>query len=240
MFNRFFEIFRSNKPQKRLLLYGLQRSGTNYLETMVLNSLPGSIFLNGEQRNEITHKHFRLYDDKTKIPEPQFYNDSLFENFTSFVSALPVEPDLFIIISKDPYSWLSSYQKWSSKNKWPEHNYHYLEEYNLFYGKWHTFSSKTKNMLFIRYEDLLLSPKKVINTIATALELPTPKKVATTKKVYASRTFTEGKKEAFINRDHVKEFTTEQLATINNLLDPALMEFLGYKMEFERRDTLTP
>ena len=195
--------------------------------------------MNGALRNTITHKHFRLYNDKTKIPEPQFDNELQFESFSTFVASLPASPDLFIIVSKDPYSWLSSYQKWSRKNGWPAADYPYIIEYNLVYSKWRAFSEGTKNILFVRYEDLLLSPRKVINTIAVALKLPERKKIVTTRKVYASRTFSKQKKEAFVNKDHIREFNPNQLHTINGLLDISLLHFLGYQLMELTTDTPT-
>lgn len=230
MINLYKTIFGKRASTKKLLLYGLQRSGTNYLETLINLNYQECIFLNGEHRNEITHKHFRLYDNKKAIPEPKFNNSKTFHNFAEFENALPVQkiPDLYIILSKDPYSWYSSYVNWSKKNNWVAPDYHYIEEYNLFYGKWMNFSNETPKIIFIRYADLLTEPSDVLNRIGQALNLPPVQKLKTTKKVYASKRFTGNKKEEFLNKDYLKKISADDMKTIDSKLDPELIKYLGY------------
>ena len=56
-----------------LLLYGLQRSDTNYLR-LPLEKNCRVAFFNSSDRALPLRRHFSLYDDKTTIPEPQFRN----------------------------------------------------------------------------------------------------------------------------------------------------------------------
>lgn len=230
MINTLRNLFNPNYPKKEILLYGLQRSGTNYLETLVNLNYPNCKFINSEVRNEIMHKHFRLYDNKNYIPEPKFDNQFTFNSFAEFEQALPLKkkPDLYLIMSKDPYSWFTSYVGWSKKNNWPNRNYHYINEYNLFYGKWMEFSKENPKIIFIRYADLLNNPLEQINTIANELGLPLKNKVITTKKVYASKKFTDDKKDAFLNRSYMDKISPEELSQINNLLNADLLQRMGY------------
>jgi len=209
-------------------LYGLQRSGTNFLESLVNLNYPSCRFLNGELRSDITHKHFRLYNRKECIPEPQFMNSLTFDSFAAFEKMLPQSPHLYVVVSKDPYSWYVSYNKWSQKNNWPPHDYNYIEEYNLFYGKWMEFSKQTGKVIFIRYADLLQQPISEINRIGQALDLPHLQQLRQTNKVYASRKFTGNRKEEFLSHDHLKKIPPGEMSTLNQLLDKELMKFLGY------------
>jgi len=232
MFGRIkHRLFAKPGDQRKILLYGLQRSGTNYLESLVEINYPACQFINGEMRNEITHKHFRLYADKSRIPEPQFQNQQVFDSFAAFESALPEIPDLYIVVSKDPYSWLVSYNKWSKKNNWPLPDYQYIEEYNLFYGMWMQFSKQTDKVLFVRYIDLLTDPQKEMERVTAALNLPARTSTKTTSKVYASRKFTAGRKESFLNKEHMQDISKETLSEVNHLLDKQLIQFLHYPLE---------
>ncbi|MBK7444177.1 MAG: sulfotransferase domain-containing protein [Bacteroidetes bacterium] len=233
MFNTLRNIFQPKLPHKKILLYGLQRSGTNYLETLIHLNYPNCQFINGEIRNEIIHKHFRLYDNKNCIPEPQFENTAHFNSLADFEQALPENniPDIYLVMSKDPYSWYTSYVGWSKKNNWPKRDYHYIEEYNLFYGKWKFLASGEKRILFIRYQDLLTAPQTELNKLATALSLPIKQPIRTTKKVYASRRFTDDKKDAFLNKSYLGKIDAGDFTTINTLLDVDLLNQLGYSIE---------
>ena len=90
--------------KKTLLHYGLQRSGTNFLESLLKKNFKVSIPNLRKEREHPLQKHFRLYDDKTKIPEPKYYNKITYENFKEFEKSLDLSKEIqgIIIISKDP------------------------------------------------------------------------------------------------------------------------------------------
>lgn len=222
-------VFGKRLPRKNVLIYGLQRSGTNYLEALIARNFPAVHKLNGTERNVITHKHFRLYQEKNIIPEPQFHNSLLVQNFTQFEANVPgVLPDLYIVASKDPYSWLSSYQRWSKKNNWPPHEHHYIQEYDLFYGMWMQFARETTKVMFIRYDDLLAEPEKIMNQLADRLGYPAINKIRVPKKVYASKRFSSAKKEAHLSGAPKKELSEEDKRAIQQFVRPELMQFMGY------------
>jgi hypothetical protein len=233
---RIFKKKQSGGEKRNLLIYGLQRSGTNYLESLIRSHFPACIFLNGDKRDAITHKHFRLYTDKRCIPEPQFQNSMVFASFREFESQLPAAADLYLVISKDPYNWLISYNKWSEKNKWPPHNYHYIEEYNLFYGAWMDFSRQSKKVLLLRYADLLQEPLATLNTIGRALHLAELTSVAAPKKVYASRRFSAHKKKEYLNQASLRRLPPPELELLNMSLDKDLAQSLGYEIREAYRD----
>ncbi len=73
----------------KLLHYGLQRSGTNFLESLVAKKYRVK-FLNSNidgirpERSSPLHKHFRLYDEKDIVPEPKFRNELKITSFNDF------------------------------------------------------------------------------------------------------------------------------------------------------------
>lgn len=223
-------VFGKRLQRKNVLIYGLQRSGTNYLEALIARNFPAVHKLNGTERSAITHKHFRLYPEKNIIPEPQFHNSLLVQDFAQFESNIPgLKPDLYIVASKDPYSWLSSYQRWSTKNQWPAHEHHYIQEYDLFYGMWMQFARESNKVMFIRYDDLLTDPGKIMNEIAMRLGYPAINKIKVPKKVYASRRFSSAKKEAHLSGAPKKELSAEDTLAIQKHVRPELMQFMGYR-----------
>jgi len=124
---------------------------------------------------------------------------------------------------------LGSYNKWSIKNNWPAHQHHYIMEYVLFYKMWMNYSREAKNILFVRYDDLLTDPAMVMKQIAQVVEWPELEKVQSTNKVYASRRFTIEKKIAHLSGDQIKKINPQELRQINEMLPENLMEFMGYK-----------
>ena len=59
---------------KNILQFGLQRSGTNFLSTLLMKNFRIEI-LNNSDRKHPLHKHFRLYDDKSFIPDTKYQNN---------------------------------------------------------------------------------------------------------------------------------------------------------------------
>lgn len=225
----FSKLFSKTKPTHTALLYGLQRSGTTYLQTLMEKNYPEVDFINHEFRKNPAHKHFRLYDNKTYIPEPNYMNSVYLKSMQEFENLLEKQPDVYIVISKDPYSWYLSYLKWAKKHNWNTPEYHYIEEWNLFYGKWLEFSKQTDNILFIKYIDLLADPEKELCRIALTLNIPPVTKIISPEKVNSSKRFTASSAKYYLDREYLKAFSEEELITLQNLVDKNVMEELGYE-----------
>ncbi|WP_158866643.1 sulfotransferase domain-containing protein [Maribellus comscasis] len=223
---------------KKILIYGLQRSGTNYLETLLKKKFKIKILNCKKERNNPLHKHFRLYNNKDLIPEKSFYNSLYFEDFNEFKKALNTieKVDGFIIITKDPYSWLVSYNEWANKCNWTRGSFHYIEEYNYFYNKWMEFSREDNNVLFIRYIDLINSPNESINKIAKKINLKKKfifiNKKLIVKKVAQSSKFDQKRLTYYQRKKYLKKFNAIEIDEINKLLDEKLLDFLGYSKEY--------
>lgn len=222
----------------RLLHYGLQRSGTNFLESLLAKKYR-VMFLNSNidgvrpERSSPLHKHFRLYDEKDLVPEPKFRNEYTITSLNAFEQLLEVIPDYYLIISKDPYSWLLSYQDWARRSNWEEVPYHYILEYNLFYGKWLEFAQQTNKILFVRYIDLLRDPDEELKRMESIMHLK--KKFLyllrsnMVPKVPQSGEFSIDRRSYYLGEQYLNNFTKEGLQEINVLINPEVLTLLGYQ-----------
>lgn len=221
---------------KNILHYGLQRSGTNFLETLLKKNFRIKILNYDKERDQPLQKHFRLYDDKQFMPEPQYDNDLRFENFAGYVAALNTtkKVDGIVVISKDPYSWLLSYRNWAEKCSWPSVEHHYIEEYIRFYSKWRQFAQEDDRIHFVRYIDLLSNPEKELNKIKEKLGLnlrlsrKITGKVKGVGKVSQSKGFTQDKLNYYLNKEYLNKFSKEEMELIQSKVEPDLLDFLGY------------
>jgi hypothetical protein len=68
---------------QNILQFGLQRSGTNYLQGLVSEHFDVA-FCNSDDRAHPLHKHFRLYNEKSYIGRPSYQNNILFNSFKEF------------------------------------------------------------------------------------------------------------------------------------------------------------
>lgn len=224
----------------KLLHYGLQRSGTNYLESLITKKYQVQ-FLNGNiagihpDRSSVLHKHFRLYDQKDIIPEPKFYNEFKIATFNDFEQLLETTPDYYLIISKDPYSWFLSYTEWARKCDWPTVSFHYILEYNLFYGKWLEFSRQTERILFVKYIDLLRDPDQELKRLELKMHLKKKffslLRSSTVFKVPQSKEFSIDRRSYYVSKQYLHNYTREGLQELNDLINPEVIRLLGYKKE---------
>jgi hypothetical protein len=217
----------------KLLHYGLQRSGTNYLETLLKKKYQVRFLNSNKDRRSPLQKHFRLYDNKDIIPEPQYRNNIEIRYFDDFEHRLKVVPDYYLIISKDPYSWYLSYNNWAKKCNWPDVAHHYIMEYNLFYGKWLEFSRQTNKVIFVRYVDLIGNTNEKINDLASSMGLRSKSfgwlTSSSIGKVNQSGQFTDDRITYYLKEKYLECYTEEKLQEINSFLDPQVISLLGYK-----------
>ena len=86
------------KPKMKLLLYGLQRSGTKYLEVLLKHQFHVQFMNNNKDRTSPLQKHFRLYDDKGLVPEPKYQNEIRVANFEELEDLININSNHFIIV----------------------------------------------------------------------------------------------------------------------------------------------
>jgi len=220
--------------QTKLLHYGLQRSGTNFLESLLRKKYRVRFLNSDRDRSSPLQKHFRLYDDKKIIPEPQYLNELTIPDFAHFEGLLETRPDYYIVISKDPYSWLLSYNNWARKCNWPAVPHHYIEEYNLFYGKWLEFSRQTRKIVFVRYIDLLQDAESELNRLESLMGLSKgffyKFRSNVIGKVSQTGKFSTDRRDYYLDEKYLERYDAGELKKVNSLLDRETISGLGYEI----------
>lgn len=214
-----------------LLIYGLQRSGTNFLQH-TLDQHFALRWLNEPERHSPRHKHFRLYENKELIARPPFRNDCHFQDFPDFSRQVlaPEAPRAVLVLSKDPYSWYRSYRRWAWKNRWRKSPHHPIREYVAFYQRWLNFARESEQVVLLRYIDLLNKPEAVLENLERdlGLERRTQQEAALPEKVAMSRRFDPKKRLYYQEERYLQQYTSRQLRKLNAALPQSLLEGLGY------------
>jgi len=145
----------------KILLYGMQRSGTNYLEQL-LKKDERVTFINSTDRKNFKHKHYRFFDKKN-IMQPEYIHEK--EIFCVNDIYEKSEADLIVVIKKNVYDWYTSVIQWANQCKWrfsdKEFSEEYIEEYYLNYKFF-----ENENVILIDYHDLLFNRDKIIKILS--------------------------------------------------------------------------
>jgi hypothetical protein len=231
---------------QNFMIYGLPRSGTNYVESLITGNFSGIVFRNEHYPEMLpTHKHFRLYDEKHLVPGVQYLNQFYYSNFESFdrhVASLTGCADLnYLMVVKNPYAWYNSYYRYAHKRMpWKrkviaflrrEANAHFLLEWNLFSKKWLQFSNESPSRVkIVRYEDIVQDFVGKMEEIQSFYGLSKKQNEWTNlDKVNMSHTFTEHRKNYYASGAYVADIPPHHFRVVTEVLDKAVMEWLGYE-----------
>ena len=233
----------TNRSQQEhaTLLYGMQRTGSNYTEQVLLQNFQNIRFYNNDfARCLPVHKHFRLYDEKAVIPDVRFYNSFIYKNFKDFKEhvekILGRSVKLFVVTMKDPYSWYVSYKKHAKKNKFTyiknSLNSHYIIDYNLFYRKWLDFSVEAPGeVLIVKYEDLIGDLEASLQRMGEKLKLDrSSEQIVNPAKVIMNKRFTASRANYYKDKLYLDLISERELSVIQHLLDPELISSMNYQI----------
>ena len=92
-------------------------------------------------------------------------------NFRQFEQPLSVRPNFSLDRRTPIFKYLCIYNDWAKKCRWPDTSHHYIEEYNLFYGKLMELSWQTDRFVFIRYVDLIKDANAVLSHLEARMGL---------------------------------------------------------------------
>lgn len=222
-----------------LLHYGLQRSGTNYFESLLKANYQVRFLNSNKDRSSPLQKHCRFYKNKEIIPEPQYRNEIVLDNFEQFESLFKVVPEYYLIVSKDPYSWYLSYRNWAKKCKWPAVSHNYIEEYSLFYKCFVDFACQSNKFIFIKYIDLISRPNETLEALESKMNLKksliSRLKLKNPAKVSQSGSFSDSRRDYYLGELYLQEYGQEEIQELNKLIDPEVMSFLGYEFRSASR-----
>lgn len=225
-----------------LMIYGLQRSGTNYTEALILENFKNVAFWNEHYPKSLpTHKHFRLYDQKHLVPSLYYLNEFFYPSFSDFdqhVSSLTKKEGLkYVIVVKDPYGWYKSYLRYAHRTKEvnflkKDANGQFMLEWNLFHKKWLDFAEEAPERVHIvRYKDLLSNFEESLELMQQTLAL-TPKESTwyNPKSVGMSKRFSLQRKDYYTKGAYLEEIEPLHFRVITEMIDPEVCSKLNFDL----------
>lgn len=103
-------------------------------------------------RNNILHKHFRWYKDKSLIPTIEYDNNQTVENFMEIRKLYGLhDDDVIIVVYKNPTIWFESITSWARKNDWRK-SYDAQTDFNMYYT--HRLKMAHEKLIFVNLQDL--------------------------------------------------------------------------------------
>lgn len=203
---------------KKIYLYGLQRSGTNTLETFININYNIKFDNEKQDRKSAGHKHFRIYNNKNTMPN-DYKNDIYINSLEDLDNELGGNMNKYIVIYKDIFSWLLSIEKWAKLCNWEKKNkMDYIEDYINFINKWRSF--KNNRILFINYNDylqfIIKGNKNITKNLEKFLNIEQKKIYKIPNKVDQSTKFTKKKLMYYINKNYIKEYTPDEIELIKS------------------------
>ena len=210
-------------------IFGVQRSGTNYLETLIGQCTPLVVTAGNPQTNYWKHSF---------SPEAEF----LFPN------------DIHIVVVKNPFKWLESLHRYNAdlsirsgeydenifngektrenskciiydKRQKPTALEGAIHLYNTFYNRWFDFSKDQKEIptYVIRYEDIIRNKSAFLKSLQHRIGIKFPIKGGTLKNINQSSTFPQSRIKEYLNMRHFSVLEKESLEYAQSLIDTELV-----------------
>lgn len=208
-----------------LKIYGLRRTGTNYLQWLLCNNFKCLVLL----IDVFSWKHGRPVivpgNINSLIHNPKDYRLS---NDLNDIPNIDKDP-CYLLSIKDPYSWYISMCSWHNIDPLPVER----DKLNLFF-LWNYMASEYKKFhekndsIIIRYEDLLADLDGSLESIAKYLytdlvypisDLPT--------EVYNGKSFAE-KRKYYLSKQYMNIYKGRDLKNIEMALDVELLRYFKY------------
>ena len=225
--SNFFKKTKLINPQT-FIIKGLERSGTGFITNVLSKNLFNLTIFD-------LKKHFFLKGAKG-------------------VPALACEDregypeDTIVLCVKNPYSWYLSYLEYWDRDKETrrrlEKHKHFCEKshacgmINMWNAFYRSYLEQPSGVLVIKYEDLLLRPKKVIDSISKKFSMSKTRNfynIETYINNYSGRqTNKDGsfsRKEYFLSKKYLEKIGLETINDIEESLDKELLDLLGYSKE---------
>lgn len=182
IYNLKIKLFSFNNGEVPIVIQGIQRSGTNYLNEILKNNNYRVLNYYDPQRNNPKHKHFRWQSDKNSISMDSRYMNNIVVDSISQVNLISGydEPTKHVVIYRPPEKWLSSIYRWGKSNNWFVNKEEfinskislYLNEWDSYYSFWRDMHKKSPSLVsIINYDDLKHDPVKCIKDINKQLNI---------------------------------------------------------------------
>jgi len=214
---------------KYIKLYGIQRSGTNFVQVLFRqNFVDVRVF-----DNTFGWKHGKplTINGMEKWMDKKNRRQKLGDLFSKIRKNQCLYP---CVIIKNPYSWYQSIKKWSSKyggfhieRSYANYNKVYKSYKDLYEGKYKN-EGIYCDAFILKYEDLLRNTKKKVTEVSNQFGINMKGKFIVPTKVYQSKTFTEQRKKFYLGNGNFG-LSDKLIKRITDLIDWDLMKFYGYK-----------
>ena len=224
---------------KYLKVYGLHRTGTNYLFTLLcLNFKNINLFMNlgGFKHGNLIKfpKEEDILNKYLDMPTHLNYKDKV----ESIKTLFEEEKVIFLVTVKNPYLWIISHAKFHGSEFCNKNIVRFSKHWSEMYAKYAE-SIKDGTAHLVKYEDVLTSYDNFLDNLQKKYDLEKnhteyinidkeilPCKDSELGKHNIKNFFT--KRDYYLNPDLEKIYTTEQISLINQNLDKNVMEFYNY------------
>lgn len=211
--------------------FGIQRSGTNYLEYIKNNNIVQDIKISKFPKLD-TFPMLNVIGGWKHNPVPRW---------GGLDNVLRIEVNnKAIVIIKNPYTWYTSIKRWIKITPhdwpWPSNTIEQIfERYNSLYeGHKDFLSGNVNNTLYndsilIRYEDLILNNRHEFERIVDKFDVTLNDGFKDTNKIDMSDLFTDERRKYYIEQIPVYRDNKEIMERVNDSVDWELMGFYGYE-----------
>lgn len=192
---------------KEIKIYGLKRTGTNYIKALIEKNFDATI-----DDNKGGWKH-----------GPYIKNELQYK-----------ETDVIVMI-KDPVAWLDSLRRYL-KSQWSPDFFmkHYIWEYNTMYMHWINIKLDSHKLIVIKYENLAYNTEDTLHMIAERLDLRQTllplNIIPGVIKSGGQITDIKFNKDYYINKQYIQHYSPHTIELIYKMLNPELKHRFGYAL----------
>jgi len=217
---------------KFLKIYGMHRTGTNYLEWILKkNCLEDHVFMEG---NVIGWKHGNPpekinwnaedWDYKIDLKTKKRYMESIAGLEQIIQQSFDNDEIIYLICVRNPYSLI-----FNKKNKCEM-----INSWNLKYTLWIDFYNSHKFCAFIKHEELISNNRQTVEKITKKFSVKMNSEFIDQPHIINSRQIISEQKlnhNFYNDKKYLCKITNKEFKEINDIIDPNLMEKFEYKYE---------
>lgn len=199
--------------KKTVKQFGLKRSGTNWLYDLLTANFNVKVLTNGGGWKHGEYRVKRLLGHETDC----------------------------VVISKDPFSWLVSMHRYRAK--WGKESFARLvndgdmiAHWSVLHRNWLDAAARVRESViaFIRYEDVLRSPKQTLQLLAGKLDIERSSGdwIIETRRVVPGGGHSKNnfnRRPYYLNRAYMNSFNEKMVDTVRRLVDEDVVTELGYR-----------
>jgi len=229
---------------KYIKIYGMPRSGTNYLKKLVETNFLARILVHVGRGKHMPPKKIGVREIRNvkKFGKEKLQDQNEIQSICQYL-----ESDVIysLIIMKNPYSWLVSYKNYINRNSNPNipqilHIDKSEDDLKKAVKWWNDIGSKYLEFvrehgdisILVRYEELVDDYKIVLDNIGSTFNLTSREKQLVNIDSVIGPGFKNTRKQfdagKYQSARYLKEFSADQIKLINQELDKKVMEQFEY------------